>query len=183
MSHIFPHCSNPVVPHSPKSSVFSTPEKQNSVHFRHISYQQEKSSNAKGLKIVGSLHQKALSMVASPKQLEEKIKKLEESIEKNKNYLFFSPKTNCSYGEIEEMSIGLSYSSDESLNIIRKQVESVKRLSIGGEPVCKQNIFDKKSNLKHFSNKSSIPKEVTHKKAKSFANIALFQAITVMRFN
>ena len=74
-------------------------------------------------------HQKTQSMLVNPQKLELRIKKLEHSMDKKNMVSTISTSTQSIDFLGEENSICVSYSSEDSITILRQQVKNVKTLT------------------------------------------------------
>jgi hypothetical protein len=168
-------------PKSCKPSIFSIPSIDFHPHQRIISLRDLK-LNAQAENSTpscnSSLHQKAQSMFIHAKRLEDRIKKLEESIGKQKKKEIFTPKTQYSEELKEENSIGVSCSSEDSVSLLRKQVESIKNFknSQVHDKIKEKNypqMFDlDKISVNHAETIIEIPK-----KDKKISYLAVFRSI------
>ena len=128
-------------------------------------------------------HQKTQSMLVNPQKLELRIKKLEHSMDKKNMVSTISTSTQSIDFLGEENSICVSYSSEDSITILRQQVKNVKTLTdLSGNysNACKlkfdDDSFTKISNFKAASKTKAF-------KALKITDLALFNSIPVINLN
>ena len=163
---------------------YSTPKKPQRPHNRIVSLRVEKTNQSReyphNFSKTNSLHHKTHSLMAGAQDLELKIKKLEDSIEKTKRNSKISTRTQSSKNFPED-SIEVSCSSEDSLSILREQVDLAKNL--GDLPEKKLSAvlgnFPETLSDTRMSFSSQTPeKRVTHHK--SITEFAFLNAIPII---
>jgi hypothetical protein len=161
-------------------SLNSTPKSIKTPHQRIVSQEIEKfprlGENKWNPSPLGSNHQKAQSLVLQTKKLEEKIRKIEESLVKSKYPSAISTRAQSIDYKTPEECMEVSCSSEDSLNILREQIIFAKNLDELKVPAIQYNLDSIESEILDSSFSSNhVPK------VKNISCAILFNSIPAIK--